>query len=331
MYKAADKEKQEMAFRNQRGVALILVLWITMLLTVLAGGFISMVRTEAQSVGNYREEVQAYYLARSGLSLAVDKILEGLLAVEDDSVAGEVERWVADGRPYTVRVGAGLTEVRIFDEYGKMDLNKATRSDLVRVFAALDIKGAQKDEIVDSILDWIDENNFHRINGAEDDYYGSLREPYGAKDGPMDTVEELLWVKGVSTELFYGEGGHGGMAGAFTVYTGSRRVNVNTASFEILMSLPGMDAESASRIIESREIASFQGAGELARAGVTLAPEITKLLSFTSSGIYTIEATGTMPESRATRSVKAVIKLSGKSAYRVLYWKDQALARRSLI
>lgn len=329
MGKVADKVKTAMAFRNQRGVALILVLWITMLLMVLAGGFISMVRTEAQSVGNYREEVQAYYLARSGLNLAVDKILEGLF--REEGVQGDVERWIADGRPYTVSIGSGSAEVRIFDEYGKMDLNKATRSDLVRVFAALEIEGAEKDIIVDSILDWVDENNFHRINGAEDDYYGSLPEPYGAKDGPMDTVEELLWVKGVSPELFYGEGRPAGLAGAFTVYTGSNRVNVNTASFEILMSLPGMHAEGALRIIESREVAKFQGAGELARAGVKLAPEITKLISFTSSGIYTIEATGSMPESPATRTVKAVVKIRGKSRYRILYWKDQALAGSGLI
>jgi general secretion pathway protein K len=190
---------------------------------------------------------------------------------------------------------------------------------------------------VDSILDWVDENNFHRLNGAENDYYGSLPEPYGAKNGPMDTVEELLWVKGVSAGLFYGEGRPGGpsrpggMARAFTVYTGSKRVNVNTASFEILMSLPGMNTEGALRIIESREIAKFQGAGELARAGVTLAPEITRLLSFTSPGIYTIEATGMMPESPATRTIKAVVKIRRNAKPSILYWKDQAPDRSGLI
>ena len=54
-------------------------------------------------------------------------------------------------------------------------------------------------------MDWIDENNFHHLNGAEDDYYKSLPDPYEAKDAPLDTIDELMWVKGITADFFYGE------------------------------------------------------------------------------------------------------------------------------
>ena len=280
-------------------------------------------------MGNYREETQAYYLARSGLNAAVAKLMENISGKK-----GDRGRWVPDGRPYRVSLDKGFFEVRVADESGKVDLNKAQRSDLSRLLTALEIDGAERDTIVDSTLDWLDENDFHRLNGAEDAFYGSLPEPYGAKDGPMDTVDELLWVKGVMEEFFYGEEDTGdeppraGLEGVFTVHTGSVRVNVNTAPFEVLLALPGIDGTKAGRIIEARENAEFQSAAELARIGVTLGPTLTKYIGFTSSGIYTIEATGGLEGSPVRHTVRAVMEIR-KTGQRVIYWKDQARVRRS--
>ena len=64
--------------------------------------------------------------------------------------------------------------------------------------------GADRDTVIDSILDWRDSNRDHRLNGAEEDYYRGLDPPYSCKDGPFDVVEELLLVRGVTPELFAG-------------------------------------------------------------------------------------------------------------------------------
>ena len=53
-------------------------------------------------------------------------------------------------------------------------------------------------------MDWRDPDDFYRLNGAENDYYHSLSEPYECKNGDLDTIEELLLVRGVTTELYYG-------------------------------------------------------------------------------------------------------------------------------
>ncbi len=60
------------------------------------------------------------------------------------------------------------------------------------------------EDIADAILDYIDEDEDQRELGAESDYYTSLTPPYACKNGPLETVDELLLVKGVTPELLYG-------------------------------------------------------------------------------------------------------------------------------
>src|SRR5207247_1078297 len=61
-----------------------------------------------------------------------------------------------------------------------------------------------QDDIANSILDWMDPDDEPRSNGAENDYYQTLPNPYRAKNGPLDTIEELLLVKGVTPQLLFG-------------------------------------------------------------------------------------------------------------------------------
>ena len=329
---------------NQKGVALIVVLWVTVLLTVMVSGFIVTIRTEAQGVSNYKDKTQAYYLARSGVNLAIGKLLEDLYAPPSTEEEDLVEKWKWDGRPYEMSFGGGNIEVRVIDEGGKVDVNKAGRTELVRVLLALGLEGSERDTIAASILDWKDKNNFHHLNGAEDDYYMALSEPYMSKNGPLDTVDELMWVKGVTRKIFYGDDYRSfeeqkegddtqkiGLKDAFTVFSGSVRVNINTAPLEVILSLPGMDEETAMMIIDAREEKDIQNMGEFTRAGGELSPTISKYITFTSPKVYTVEATGWLNESSALHAIKAVVKINGKDEYKVLYWKDQDRARRGTI
>jgi general secretion pathway protein K len=329
---------------DQKGVALLLTLWVLVLLTVIVSGFVAMVRTEAEGVINFKDETEAYILARSGVNLAIGRLLEERTHPSHGSnLEGEgLERWIFDGRPYDVSLGEGVIEVEITDESGKIGINKTTRTDLIRVLVALGIEGSERDTIADSILDWKDENNFHHLNGAEDDYYQALPEPYESKDGPLDIVEELLWVKGVTPDIFYGaQEDHAkesegyspsvGLGGIFTVFTNAVRVNVNTAPFEVLIAIPGIDEETAHRIVDSREEGEIQSMGDFTRVGGKLVPTVSKYVTFASSGIYTIKATGWKGQGGAIYSVKAVVALDRKKGYRILYWKDQDRVRRKVI
>ena len=101
------------------------------------------------------------------------------------------------------------------------------------VFVALDDvnQDHHADIIVDSILDWKDADDLHRLNGAESDYYLSLPNPYRAKDANFDTLEELLLVRGVTPEILYGGGETKGIIQYLTLRPDSSfTINVNVAA-----------------------------------------------------------------------------------------------------
>jgi len=327
---------------NRRGVALVMVLWITALLAVMAGVFTSIVRSEARGLANYKMQTEAYYKAIGGLNLAASEILNKS-ALASRGGPENPARWIFDGRPNSVRIDGALVEVKVFDESGRIDINKASRLDLQRILMAAGVKGADRDTIADSIADWIDKNSFHRLNGAEDDYYKELPDHYEAKDGPLDTVDELLWIRGITPEIFYGpdkenfkdnkEGDEAGrplgLQKIFTVRTGSVRVNLNTAPIEVLLTLPGFDMDKAGRLIDFREREDIDNMSVLANITGGLKPGISKYVTFKSSGLYTILSTVKMDDTPVRYTLKAVIKAANDS-FEILYWKDRVYNLRPI-
>lgn len=153
--------------------------------------------------------------------------------------------------------GDGEITYTITDENGKIAINKASRGVLSKVmqYAGVEV-GEEKDIIIDSILDWIDPDSNHRINGAEDEYYKDKGLPYTAKNGRIETLTELLKVRGMTKEIFYGSsenktGGkkYKGLEKILTVYDASP-VNPNTASPEVLSVL--FDESKVQEILKSR-------------------------------------------------------------------------------
>jgi type II secretory pathway component PulK len=108
-----------------------------------------------------------------------------------------------------------------------------------------------RDTIVDSIQDWRDPNEAHRLNGAEsDDYYLKLPVPYRAHNANLESVAELLQIKGVTPAIYNGTKDRPGLAGLVTV-RGSGPVNMNTAGPGALAAL-GLSTAEITEIVQSR-------------------------------------------------------------------------------
>ncbi|HMM75838.1 MAG TPA: type II secretion system minor pseudopilin GspK [Gammaproteobacteria bacterium] len=105
-------------------------------------------------------------------------------------------------------------------------------------------------EILPPLLDWLDADGDTRFpNGAEDEYYTRLEEPYRAANGPFADVSELRLVRGITPEIY------AKLAPHVCVLGSSVPLNINTAPAEVLMSLgPGIDRPTADLLIGSREI-----------------------------------------------------------------------------
>jgi general secretion pathway protein K len=184
--------------------------------------------------------------------------------------------------------------------------------------------------MVDSILDWRDPDDFHRLQGAESDYYQSLPNPYQAKNGNFETVEELILVKGVTAEILYGNDQNPGLVDFLTVQAKTNKINLNAASQPVLMALPGMTSEIAEAVMayrQDKEILSLQEiAALLGEAQAQLAPYV----AVAAGNTFTIESRGYKNSSQAGYGIQAKVTLEGNNQYRYLSYKNPVIIKAEI-
>ncbi|MFQ5850846.1 MAG: general secretion pathway protein GspK [Candidatus Binatia bacterium] len=319
-------------FADDRGVALVVVLWIFVFLFVVAFDFAASVREESMAAHRYAEQGEGYYLALGGFEERLYRFLVSPKTPRGTSSLGGTmlqEETVEYGEWYRAALGSGLYRVRVVDEGGKINLNRADERSLRRIFTNLGIEEPKRKVLVDSILDWRDEDDLHRLNGAEDDTYLSLSPPYTAKNGPFDTVEDLLWVRGVTPGLFYGfeeEGIRGvGLRDIFTVDSRRNRVNLRTASAEVCHALVGLPLEECRKFVEERKKLSEKTLVDLlGLLGLSSKEAKAHGFDFFKPSVVTIEAVGYRDGSTVPTRVKGVVRLVGGSrGFELIRWVDR--------
>ena len=261
------------AFENPRGVALIMVLWVIAILSVIALEFSFAMRTEVNITQHYKGEAQLYAYAEGGIQRAIaelvykhdPKIQQMRQTRKTEEVPEDKKEWMTDGRDHLLPYDQGICEIRITGEAGKVNINTISEASLRKIIGQLGLEGETRDIVVDSILDWRDANDFIHLNGAENEYYQSLKEPYHCKNGNFDSVEELLLVRGVTLDLFYGKkeakkgetgetgtGGQIGLRDIFSIYSAGELVDINSASVPVLKAVLGLPTEVARSIVAAR-------------------------------------------------------------------------------
>ena len=258
---------------EERGFALVAVLLVLALVGTLGAEFAFSMRLEASAVRAYKESVTATHLAEAAVAQAMREIAgNASLAVlaEDGDLTFYTPDRIALPRLPRVRVpfGPGRFSYRLSDEEGRLNLN--TPPDRIdRLLQVLGLDKSARDVIVDSLQDWRDPNEDHRLNGAEsEDYYLKLPVPYRSRNANLESVAELLQIRGVTPRLFYGAEGTPGLIDLVTVKTPGV-VNINTAGPAVLRTMGLADAE-ISEILQSRrygpytDVDRFSGRGLVA-------------------------------------------------------------------
>src|SRR4030043_741794 len=238
------------AMSSQKGIALILVLWVLTILMVIVLSFSFMARTETYSTLSFKEGLEKKFLAEAGIERGIMEIFYRNMYKNQPLVLEGGEVWKTDGTSYKAQTGDGYYTVRIIDESGKVDINRVSGVVLKNLLINSGVQEEEVDTIVDSIMDWKDPDDLHRLHGAESDYYMSLPNPYKAKDANFDTLEELLLVKGMTPEILYGDGKKKGIINFLTINSKTSQININAAPKEVLTSIPGITPEFADTIIE---------------------------------------------------------------------------------
>jgi general secretion pathway protein K len=313
-------------------------------------------RTEANIAKNFKEETQLYTIAEGGVQRAIvelifkhDSRVQQKRNKKLEEIPPEQREWVADGRSYSLQFDQGNCDVRITSEAGKVNINTVTEATLRKIIGQMGLEGEARDIVVDSILDWRDADDFYRVNGAENDYYHSLKEPYDCKNGNLDSVEELLLVRGVTPDLFYGkkqthkegeqEKAEGvGLRDVFSIYSTGEQVDINSAPLPVLRVVLGLPIEVAKAIMKAREEKGFRDINDLKQRVPEFTPfssdnEIVSRIAYSSTAAYqtiayyTIESRGKSKEGRAVRGMRAIVKIDPmeKVGYKVIQWVDTLL------
>lgn len=210
----------------QRGIALVVVLWVVALLGLMAVSQTAAVRTETRVVGNELEAATARAGAFAGLQLAMAELARPL------SERG----WHPDGTLYSVTYGALELQVALSDEAGKVDLNAAPAPLLDALLAAGGVAEDERPAAVDAILDWRDRDDLPRVHGAEAEAYRQAGRDYAPRNGAFQSLEELVLVLGFDAQRYHA------LREGITIYSGNGGVNPSLAPPVVLQALAGVSA-----------------------------------------------------------------------------------------
>jgi len=322
--------KRKGTISTENGVALLIVLWVITLLMVFVMSFSMLTRTEANSTAFFRDGVQKKFFAEAALERAVMEINHRQTYKNQAAVLEGNEVVRIDGRAYDGTIGTGRYIFRLFNESGKINLNRmGTRSGTIlnNLLVNLGTEKEKADIIVDSILDWIDTDDLKRLNGVESEYYQSLPNPYKAKNGRLDTLEELLLIKEMSPDILFGTKERKGLIHFLTIYSTTFRVNLNAAPKEVLMAIPGMTEDIVNRIIELRDGAEFKTIQDLQSiAGINYA-SLVRFVDVVEPNVYTIESVGFQREEKKGYGIRAIAFIDSDGTPRFAYYKSPAEIR----
>jgi general secretion pathway protein K len=314
---------------DEGGIALIMVLWVLTVLMVMVLSFSYMGRTEIQASLAFKQGVEKKFLAEAGIERGIVEISYGKMNPNAQVPAEGGDAWKTDGTPYTVKADDGYYTVSITDESGKLNINTLTDSSAIILKNLLMNSGVEEQEadtIVDSTLDWKDADDLTRLHGAESDYYTSLPNPYKAKNGDFDTLEELLLVKGMTREILYGSDKEKGLIDLLTVNSKGATINAKAAPKEVLMAVPGLTAEVAEAIVSARgNAADMASTANIQGMLAAVKPPFNSLLTLgTMGGAFTIESSAYKGDSKGPYTVKATIMIEGDNKIKYMYYKSPA-------
>ncbi len=211
---------------GERGVVLILAVFAAVLLSVLAVGITTAVRVELLASRTSLDRMQSLFLAQAGVSEA-----RALLLYDDPGVDSLLDSWGSESElqlDLPNALGPGYYRVRVHDACGRIDVNEADDFMLARVTGDPTVAAA--------IVDWRDRGSMQSSDGAEQEFYAALGSPYAPRNGPFQTLGELLLVRGVTPEMFFGGPDRVGLVELLTVDStstnrtaeGAQRLDLNS-------------------------------------------------------------------------------------------------------
>ncbi|MBN1365093.1 MAG: type II secretion system minor pseudopilin GspK [Syntrophaceae bacterium] len=316
---------------NNKGIALITVILIIVILVAVVIELNRSSRTDIYDAANLSDGIKLTYIAKSGFYGATALLNKAQLnynSLRDDWANMETISLQSN-----TLFPEGYFIAKVEDEAGKIPLNKLVNGEednkeiremLTRLLSLPEfgLSEGKVDEILDSIKDWIDANENTTGYGAESSYYSSLDSPYRAKNAPLDCIEELLMVKGITKEIFYGTKDKPSLA-QYVTTDSEGLVNINTAPKIILRSLNNrINPDLADRLDEFRmkegnELSAIQWYKQVpGMEDIT----INQQLITVKSNYFKITSIGKM--NNMSRTITGIVLRENKKSVKILKWRQ---------
>jgi type II secretory pathway component PulK len=345
---------------RQRGVALLLVLWAFMILGVLAMDFGRYMRDDAMAAVNFAEETQGYYAAVAAINRQLFEATNRLNGVVPEGVdvpdtgdddEEEDDLMPTDGEWHEGTFHGARYEVRAVDECGRIAINplalrasqaggELERERLKRIITNLlygpnQTRGMQQreaqdvDALVSAIIDWVDPDH-QTTNGAERDWYRANRD-YEPKNGFFDSPQELLLVRGVTADLFYGVDGRPGLRDVISVACRGEEhadvLNAKTVTAPVLEVAFGLEPQEAEDLIEQRKGSDGATFVPILQSAVASRdPEMAERIVWEAARIVSVDARADTSRERNQSTVAALVDLTDElsDGPNPLRWFDRA-------
>jgi general secretion pathway protein K len=268
---------------RRRGAILMIVLVMIFLASVLVVKVVEelTMQIRAKTAQVSRDELR--YTGLSALETTLAVISE--ISEIDGSLNGPAQGW-NDPLAYasSLQWPEGVEiEVTVTDETGKFPLSEVSTTQLSAFFDTLDINYDDAETLSDSLLDWMDEDDDARLNGAEASFYENEDPPLTPANAPLNSWEALRYIKGFR-DLFFDETGapnalYDRFTRSFSLHT-TTDPNMNTANADVLETLGeqyGFDADyladhrsGRDRVVGTYDDESYASADDLTTAGIAI-------------------------------------------------------------
>jgi len=312
-------------WQSERGVALMLVLWIVIVLGAIASGVVVAARRQTALVGAVRSRTVARYAAESGVVAATAALRQLFAAAEgpedEARVYARLEETLRQWGERPLGTDARF-QVAVADLGARIDLNEANEDMLLGLFAQF-VAEDDATALVDALEDWKDDDDEPRERGAEADEYAAVASPFVPANRPLLRLDELTRIRGFSDSLARA-------LAPYVTVSGEGLVNVNTAPETVLAAVPELGPEGAAFLVQAQRRGEVFASGmaaeqQLRQAGVGRPMRRTGLATVPSRVL--IVSRGWLVGAPLTHEIQAVVQIDPSSvagaAFHVVSWTER--------